>query len=192
MSDTALHTELVARIGAPLGVEEARAQWGRLLRAAQAGDTTLITRERWEWAALIPVSEVSGPLTGLAALPVSTARRKLGELVRQAAQPYDDGPLLLTRHRAPAAALVSARYLAARHPADRHPADRQAAGNEAREHRLVAEELLRDGRTILLSHLPGEEGPAFSAVARDRDGADVAAGNGDSVEQALRRLRPSG
>jgi len=162
------YTELVARLGPPLGVEEARAQWGRLVRAAQEGATTPITRERWEWAALIPLSEVSGPLTGLPALPLSTVRRKLGDLVRQAAQPYESGPVLLTRHRTPVAALVGARHLA----------DRP---------RLTPEDLLRDGHTILLTHLPG---PAYSAVARDPDGSPIATGQGDSVNEALRRLRP--
>ncbi|MEV0201063.1 type II toxin-antitoxin system prevent-host-death family antitoxin [Nonomuraea sp. NPDC050691] len=166
--------ELVARFGAPLGVEEARAHWGRLVRAAQDGDTTLLTRERWEWAALIPVSGVSGPLTGLAAVPLSTARRKLGDLVRQATLPYGDGPLLLTRHRTPVAALIAARHV---------------AGREVREHRLVPEDLLRDGHTILLSRLPEADRPAYAAVVRDPDGADVAAGDGGSIDEALRRLR---
>ncbi|NUW36350.1 type II toxin-antitoxin system prevent-host-death family antitoxin [Nonomuraea sp. SMC257] len=166
--------DLVARFGAPLGVEEARAHWGRLTRAAQDGATTLITRERWEWAALIPVTEVPGPLTGLAVLPLSTARRKLGDLVRQATLPYEDGPLLLTRHRTPVAALIAARSL---------------AGQEAREHRLVVEDLLRDGHTVVLSRLPVAAGSAYSAVVRDAGGADVAAGTGDSVDEALRRLQ---
>ncbi|MBN6053786.1 type II toxin-antitoxin system prevent-host-death family antitoxin, partial [Nonomuraea sp. RK-328] len=117
---------------------------------------------------------VSGPLTGLAALPLSTARRKLGDLVRQAALPYEDGPLLLTRHRTPVAALVAARYL---------------ADKAVREHRLVPEDLLRDGHTILLSRLPGAADSVFSAVVRDADGADVAAGAGDTIDEALRRLR---
>jgi antitoxin (DNA-binding transcriptional repressor) of toxin-antitoxin stability system len=171
MYDTpTVYTELVARLGPPLGVEEARVHWGRLVRAAQDGHTTLITRERWEWAALVPLSGVPGPLTGLPALPLSTVRRKLGDLVRQAAQPSDSGPMLLTRHRNPVAALVSAHHLADR-----------------REHRLAPEDLLRDGNTILLTQLPG---PAYSAVARDSDGNPIATGLGESVNEALRRLRP--
>ncbi|MDP9841817.1 hypothetical protein [Streptosporangium lutulentum] len=180
MSDTDFvppaYAELVARLGAPLGVEEARADWGRLVRAVQDGDTRLITRERWEWAALIPISKVSGPLTGLPALPLSTARRKLGDLVRQAVLPHEDSSLLLTRHRTPVAALVAVRHLA----------DRQD-----RERRLAPEELLREGHTISLSHLPGPSHPTYSAVARDLDGNEIAAGNGDSVDEALRRLRPA-
>ncbi|GAA3155431.1 hypothetical protein GCM10010486_22020 [Nonomuraea roseoviolacea subsp. carminata] len=165
--------DLVARFGPALGVEEARVHWGRLTRAAQDGATTLITRERWEWAALIPVTGVSGPLTGLAALPLSTARRKLGDLVRLATLPYEDGPLLLTRHRTPVAALVAARTL---------------AGQDARRHRLVLEDLLPDGHTVVLSRLQG----VFSAVVRDPDGAAVAEGSGESIDAALRRLRRAG
>ncbi|MFD1545337.1 type II toxin-antitoxin system prevent-host-death family antitoxin [Nonomuraea guangzhouensis] len=167
MSDTS-YTELVARLGTPLGVEEARAQWGRLVRAAQDGETTPITRERWEWAALIPISEVSGPLTGLPTLALSTVRRKLGDLVRQAAQPYDSGPVILTRHRTPVAALVGARHLV----------DRS---------RPAPEDLLRDGHTILLTHLTQS---VYSAVAHEPDGKPIASGQGNSVNEALRRLRP--
>ncbi|MEV1175237.1 hypothetical protein, partial [Nonomuraea sp. NPDC049784] len=93
------YDELVARHGAPLGVEDARARWGALVSGARSGATTLITRERWEWAALVPLSEVSGMLSGLPVLSLSTARGKLGDLVRQVAQPYDETPVLLTRHR---------------------------------------------------------------------------------------------
>ncbi|MFG1963269.1 hypothetical protein [Nonomuraea sp. NPDC049028] len=55
------------------------------------------------------------------------------------------------------------------------------------EHRLAPEDLLRDGHTILLTQLPG---PAYSAVARDSDGKPIATGQGESVNEALRRLRP--
>src|SRR5690606_11693612 len=81
------YRELVAQVGMPLGVEDARDQWGRLIQAAQDGEVTLITRERWEWAAITPVSALTGPFAGLPVLPLSTARRKLGDLVRQAGQP---------------------------------------------------------------------------------------------------------
>lgn len=161
------YRELVLQAGMPLGVEDARAQWGRLVRAAQSGDVTLITRERWEWAALVPVSAVAGPFAGLPVLPLSTARRKLGDLVRQAGQPHEDLPLLLTRHRTPVVALVAARVLA------------------ARRHGPTAEELLSAGHTIVLGHAPGPGGPVYRAVASDGDGNEVAAGSGASVREAL-------
>lgn len=161
------YRELVAQVGMPLGVEDARAQWGRLIQAAQNGDVTLITRERWEWAAITPVSAVTGPFAGLPVLPLSTARRKLGDLVRQAGQPYEDLPLLLTRHRTPVAALLAARVLA------------------AERHGPTPEELLSSGHTIVLGHASGPEGPVYSAVARDGDGNEVAVGSGGSVREAL-------
>lgn len=52
---------------------------------------------------------------------------------------------------------------------------------------VFAQDLLRDGNTILLTQLPG---PAYSAVARDSDGNPIATGLGESVNEALRRLRP--
>jgi prevent-host-death family protein len=162
--------ELEARYGPPVGVEDARAQWGTLVRAAKDGTTTLITRERWEWAALVPLSQVSGVLSGLPVLSLSTARAKLGDLVRQAAQPYDEGPVLLTRHRSPVAALISARRLLGRQAARRRPA---------------AEELLAEGRTITLA---GGPLGGITAIARDRDGEVVATGSGDTVAEALRSL----
>ncbi|WP_263654443.1 hypothetical protein [Nonomuraea aurantiaca] len=38
-----------------------------------------------------------------------------------------------------------------------------------------------------MTQLPG---PAYSAVARDSDGNPIATGLGESVNEALRRLRP--
>ncbi|PZG07345.1 hypothetical protein C1J01_40875 [Nonomuraea aridisoli] len=162
--------ELEARYGPPVGVEDARARWGSLVRAARDGTTTLITRERWEWAALVPLSQVSGVLSGLPVLSLSTARAKLGDLVRQAAQPYDEGPVLLTRHRSPVAALISARRLLGRPATRRRPA---------------AEELLAEGRTITLA---GGPLGGITAIARDRDGEVVATGSGDTAAEALRSL----
>lgn len=161
--------ELEARYGAPVGVEDARARWGSLVRAAGDGAVTLITRERWEWAALVPLSQVSGVLSGLPVLPLSTARAKLGDLVRQIAQPYDEGLVLLARHRRPVAALVAARRLLAR------PAAR----------RQVAEALLSEGHTITLA---GGPVGGVTAIARDRDGGVRATGAGDTVAEALRSL----
>ncbi|TDD34718.1 type II toxin-antitoxin system prevent-host-death family antitoxin [Nonomuraea terrae] len=162
--------ELQARYGPPVGVEDARAHWGTLVRAAKDGTTTLITRERWELAALVPLSRVSGVLSGLPVLSLSTARAKLGDLVRQAAQPYDEGPVLLTRHRSPVAALVSARRL---------------LGRPATRRRPPAETLLAEGHAIALA---GGPLGGVVAIARDRDGEVVATGLGETVAEALRSL----
>lgn len=165
------YEELEARFGAPVSVEDARGRWGSLVRAARSGTTTLITRERWERAALVPLSEVPGMLSGLPVVPLSTARSKLGDLVRQVAGPYDEGPVLLTRHRTPVAALVPAERLL----------DRPAPGQRA----PVAEELLRKGHTITLT--TGRQ-DRIVAIARDRDGKQTVAGEGDDIAGALRSL----
>ncbi|SEG97154.1 prevent-host-death family protein [Nonomuraea solani] len=170
-SERPSYDELEARFGPPLGVEEARARWGTLISAARSGTTTLITRERWEWAALVPMSAVPGMLSGLPVLSLSTARAKLGDIVRQAAQPYDEGPLLLTRHRTPVAALVAARRLLDRPAPQRRP---------------PLEELLTEGRTITLARGPQDD---IAAIARDRDGTVMAAGSGGDIAEALRSLR---
>ncbi|MEQ4721579.1 type II toxin-antitoxin system prevent-host-death family antitoxin [Nonomuraea sp. B19D2] len=164
------YDELEARYGAPLGVEDARARWGALVGDAMSGATTLITRERWEWAALVPLSEVSGMLSGLPVVSLSTARGKLGELVRQVAQPYDETPVLLTRHRTPVAALIAARRLLDR-PGPRRPADPDA--------------LLQAGHTITLALDSWER---VIATARDQDGNEIAVGSSGSAAGALRSL----
>ncbi|MCF6473192.1 hypothetical protein FAF44_33115 [Nonomuraea sp. MG754425] len=64
----------------PVSIEDARARWGSLVTAGANGRTVVITRERWEWAGLVPLSKVGGVRTGLPLVPVSIARRKLGEL----------------------------------------------------------------------------------------------------------------
>ncbi|NUO99942.1 MAG: type II toxin-antitoxin system Phd/YefM family antitoxin [Nonomuraea sp.] len=165
------YSELESRLGTPIGVEDARAQWGALVGAAEQGQVTLVTRERWEWAALVPLSKVPGLLSGLPVVSLSTARAKLGDLVRQVAQPYDDSPVLLARHRNPVAALVAATRLIER-------------GGPPRTN--PAEALLLDGCTVTLSRHPA--GSGFVAVARDAEGAEVAVGTGDTVETALRTL----
>ncbi|GAA2829144.1 hypothetical protein GCM10020220_017550 [Nonomuraea rubra] len=168
-TDPAAYEALRDRFGTPLGVEEARAQWGSIVRAARSGITTLITRERYEWAALIPLSEVYGLTTGLPVVSLSTARGRLGDLVRQTAGPYDEGPVLLTRHRTPVAALIAAPRLLDR-PARRGP---------------DADLLLARGHTITLARGPLD---GITAIARDRDGHEVAAGSGRDAATALRSL----
>lgn len=165
------YDELVARLGVPVAVEEARARWGSLIDAAGNGHTTLITRERWEWAALVPLSKVGGVWGGLPLVPLSTARSKLGDLVRQAADPYDDEPVLLARHRTPVAALIAARLLLARPASTRRP---------------DADALLAGGHVITLSRDP--VGGLVVAIARDQGGEEIAAGSGRGAAEALRSL----
>ncbi|MEU8356712.1 hypothetical protein AB0C27_11940 [Nonomuraea sp. NPDC048882] len=167
-SDRPPYEDLEARFGAPVGVEEARGRWGSLVDAATNGSTVLITRERWEWAALVPLSNLSGVLSGLPVLSLSAARSKLGELVRQAVGPHDE-PVLLTRHRTPVVALIAARRLLGK-PGSRPP---------------VAERLLAEDATITLAR---DVRDGITAIARDRDGNVIAAGSGDGIAQALRSL----
>ncbi|MGW2149422.1 type II toxin-antitoxin system prevent-host-death family antitoxin [Nonomuraea bangladeshensis] len=165
------YEELVARLGTPVAVEDARARWGSLVDAAKNGQVTLITRERWEWAALVPLSRVAGVLSGLPVVPLSTARSKLGDLVRQVADPYDDEPVLLVRRRTPVAALVAARLLLEPPAAPRGP---------------DADALLAGGHTVTLTLDP--VGGLIVAIARDADGTQVAAASGRDAAQALRSL----
>ncbi|MER5424378.1 hypothetical protein [Streptosporangium roseum] len=181
------YAALVARHGPGLGVEQARTRWAELVRGAETGTTALITRERWEWIALVPLAEAAEPLADLPSWPVSEARGKLGTLVRQITGRQHPA-VLLTRHRAPVAALIDARRLIDR-PA---PVDRRAV-----------EDLLRQGCEITLSYDPGEDGwmtpdgdivdaprdPLYEAIARDRHGVEVATGHGESVAEALLCLR---
>ncbi|MEU9831706.1 hypothetical protein AB0D67_09200 [Streptosporangium sp. NPDC048047] len=188
VSTPSAYTALVNRYGAPLGVEEARTHWGALVRAAREGRTTLITREHWEWAALVPMSEVTGPMMGLPTWPATSARAKLGDLVRQAGRPSGSA-ILLTRHRTPIAALCPADSLAPR-PV---PPDL-----------LDAEALLRDGAQIVLRFGPERTGrldddgaaaagpvePVYHASVRGPAGIEVAAGSGAGINEALQSLRP--
>ncbi|GAA3577190.1 hypothetical protein GCM10022419_068010 [Nonomuraea rosea] len=164
------YDELVALLGVPFSVEDARARWASLVEEARNGRTVMITRERWQWAGLVPVSKVGGVWSGLPLVPVSTARSKLGDLVRQVADPYGE-PVLLGRHRSPVAGLVSAHVLLGRAAPSEHPA---------------ADALLVGGHTIALSHDPVEG--LVLAVARDQNGAEVSAGAGRNSREALRAL----
>lgn len=181
---------LVARLGRAVPVEEARSQrWADLVRAAEAGVVTLITRERWEWAALVPLAEVAEPVAGLPMWSLSQARTKLGHLVRAATAGDGTAQVLIRGHRRlPVAALISAEVLADR-PA---PADR-----------LDAERLLRDGARLEIAYRPGRDGtmseaggvldepiPAlFTVIAYGPDGAELATGQAEkSYGEALLRL----
>lgn len=164
------YDELVTLLGVPFSVEDARARWRSLVEEARNGDTVVITRERWQWAALVPLSKVGGMWSGLPLVPMSTARSKLGDLVRQVADPYGE-PVLLGRHRTPVAGLVAAHVLLDRAAPSDHP---------------VADALLVGGHNIVLSH-DSVEGRVV-AVARDENGAEVSAGAGRNSREALRAL----
>ncbi|MEV4801547.1 hypothetical protein AB0K18_16180 [Nonomuraea sp. NPDC049421] len=165
------YDEMVSMLGVPFAVEDARARWGRLVEEAKGGRTIMITRERWEWAALVPLFRVGGVLTGLPLVPLSTARSKLGDLVRQVADPYGE-PVLLGRHRKPVAGLVGAHVL---------------LGKDAQQDRTAtADALLVGGHTITLAHNPAEG--LVLAVARDREGKEVSAGAGRNAREALHAL----
>ncbi|MGP3958030.1 hypothetical protein ACTWPT_18655 [Nonomuraea sp. 3N208] len=164
------YDELVELRGVPFSVEDARARWGSLVEGARNGRTAMITREHWEWAGLVPLSKVGGVWTGLPLVPVSIARSKLGELVRQVADPHGE-PVLLGRHRTPVAGLVAAHVLLDRAAPSDHPA---------------ADALLIGGHTITLSHDPAEG--LVLAVAHDQNGAEASAGAGRNAREALRAL----
>jgi prevent-host-death family protein len=176
--------DAVLRWGTPVGVEEARKDWARLIDSAQAKVPTLITYERsgWMWAVLVPLTELSEPPALLPSHQVSEARPKIAELVQAA---HAGTPQVLRRHNTAVAALMSA----------------------APDERLNAEELLRAGATLTLDYEPGDPGDvredddagrpqrpeAFRVVAVDPSGAQVGAGFGASVAHALGRLhRPRG
>ena len=171
--------DAVLRWGTPVGVEDARKDWARLIDSAQAGVPTLITYERsgWRWAVLVPLTELDEPQAVLPSHQVSEARPKIAELLQAA---HAGMPQLLRRHNTAVAALMS------------------AAPNE----RLNVEELLRARATLTLEHDPGDPGDVsgngnvgrppqpetFRAIAVDPSGAHIGAGTGASVVHALARL----
>lgn len=182
------YRDLAARYGPPLGVEEARGRFGELVTAAENGTVTLITRERWEMAAMVPLSQLTGAPDKLANWSLTDAKKQLGPLVRKVcALVY--GQVVLTRHRKPVAAVVDAALLEDR----------------PRFARLTdADELLRDGHTLTVVWADGggqtdgdgevivEPGPeGFTASVTDHTGRQVAAGFGDSVITAVAGLARS-
>lgn len=171
--------DAVLRWGTPVGVEDARKDWARLIDAAQAGVPTLITYERsgWMWAVLVPLTELDEPQAVLPSYQVSEARPKIAELLQAALAGM---PQLLRRHNTAVAALMSA----------------------APDERLNVEELLRAGATLTLEYDPGNLGDliddgnvgrppqpeTFRAIAVDPSGAHIGTGTGASVAHALARL----
>jgi prevent-host-death family protein len=151
--------------------------------AAEAGTITLITRDGYEWAALVPLSEVAEPVAALPVWSLSEARNKLGHVVREshaAAQ-------VITRHRRPIAAVLDATVLV----------DRPAPAA-----RIAAEALLQAGRRIELRFDEGNPGRMgydgdvveepeeqyYLATALDHDERVVAVGTGPTLGEALLRL----
>ncbi|MEV0217713.1 type II toxin-antitoxin system Phd/YefM family antitoxin [Micromonospora sp. ALFpr18c] len=176
--------DLVDRLGPPVPVEEARTQrWTELVAAAEAGTITLITRDGYEWAALVPLSEVAEPVAALPVWSLSEARNKLGQVVRESHARAQ----VITRHRRPIAAVLDATVLV----------DRPAPAA-----RIAAEALLQAGRRIVLQFDEGNPGrmghdgdvveepeeQCYLATALDHDERTVAVGIGPSMGEALLRL----
>ncbi|MFI5837742.1 hypothetical protein ACIA5A_29100 [Micromonospora sp. NPDC051300] len=180
---------LVERHGPAVEVEDARRRWSELVTAAEAGIVTLITRDRYQWAALVPMSEVAEFLSpDVPTWPVSDARGKLGHLVGEI-HSLGVRVQVFTRRGRPVAAMVDAGVLVDRpDPADRLP----------------AEALLRDGHRIELVFEPGRPGQVgrdgdvveepedwfYAANAYDNRDSVVAVGVGDTLGEALLRLAP--
>jgi antitoxin (DNA-binding transcriptional repressor) of toxin-antitoxin stability system len=177
---------LVAAHGAPVDVESARIRWAALVTAAAAGSTVLITRDGYQWAALVPISEVAEISPQLPTWPVSEARAKLGRIVGEI-HALDNRVHVLTKHREPIAALVLPTDLLERPPA--------AA-------RIAAEQLLRDGHRVELAFKAGGAATArrngeadqsgfYAATAYGNTGAVIATGSGPTLGEALLRLTAS-
>jgi antitoxin (DNA-binding transcriptional repressor) of toxin-antitoxin stability system len=175
----------IRRWGQPVGVEEARTRWADLVRLAESGTPTLITHERsgWAWAVLVPLAELYEQPWGLPTHPVSEARPKLANLVRDA---QAGTPQLLRRHYSVVAAVMTADRVISVPPG----------------HRLDVDKLLYDGATITLTYDPGVTGscgpdgdvieepqPDFvQATAIDPSGREIGTGTGDTAAKALAML----
>jgi prevent-host-death family protein len=182
-----MYEHLVTRWGPAVGVESARGRWSAIVQAATAGTVGLITRERWEWAAVVPLSEIATPLVpDVRSWTLTEARSQLGALVREVHT--EDAVILLTRHRRPIAALIGARRL---------------AGRPDMADRLLAQDLLQQGLHIVLGYHPGEPccndpdnpdpgvDPAYLATALTDDGTQVATGAGPTLTEALSCMIPA-
>ncbi|MEV6527762.1 hypothetical protein AB0M43_38160 [Longispora sp. NPDC051575] len=185
------YRELIERHGDGVGVEAARAQFAALVATAEAGEIVLLHRDRWEWAALAPLSEVTEPLAGLPMHAVSAARARLGDLVHAATGWGEAQPQILTRRGRPVAALIAARLLA----------DRPALDD-----RLDVEELLRAGHQLTATYWPEvigvmgeydvvtEPEPAAYVVTvtahDDPDGRPIAESRAATLAEAMLSLAP--
>ncbi|MFJ3221318.1 type II toxin-antitoxin system prevent-host-death family antitoxin [Kitasatospora sp. NPDC086801] len=199
------YADLAAELGEPLGVEKARPRWGALVAAAEQGTPTLLTLDtgpeagHLRWAALVPLDKVPIPQDErdrCPLWPLSDARDRLGDLVAAAGDWQKGYPQILTRHRRPVAAVISASFLVAR-PLGADP----QGGHPPVAERVDLDQLLQDGGTVTLSFDPGVEGFTFEdgsfnepeparyiATAADPDGTHVGTGEGDTVAEAMLRL----
>lgn len=186
------YRELVEQWGMPVGVEDARTRWGKLVAAAEDGTVTLIAMDTTAslgyptWAALAPLNKVADP-GRCPVWPLSSARSKLADVVLAATHFPDGAPQVLTRHRRPVVALVAALTLV----------DLPPDGE-----RIEIDAFLREGGTITLEFDPGQDGATdeegdvlqepiperYVARAKEADGGEIGQGEGDSVAEALLRL----
>ncbi|MEU4090179.1 hypothetical protein [Streptomyces aureus] len=183
------YQSLVQQWGPPLGIEEARKRWSELVTAAGKGTITLIARtvpgQGQQWTALVPLSAVADPVGDCPVWPLLAARKRLGQLVDDAAWWPMGRTQLLSRRHTLVAALVPAAPLA----------DRDGE-------RIDIEELLRDGGTVTLGFYAGAhaiidsegevieppEDEGFIVTATTHDGTDLGVGNGPTIAEALIRL----
>lgn len=174
---------LVDKYGEPATVERARHLFGDLLATASAGTVTLLMRDGWDLAAMVPYD--GGPdWAGASWVSATEAKADLGRRVRMAAGGERQ---VLTRYNSPVAGLVPADMLLDR-PVQEHP---------------DPEWLMQNGFHVVLSFFPGEPGSAtedgevlhppideqFIASVHDMDHVEVAVGAGDSWQEALANLK---
>jgi hypothetical protein len=181
---------LAERFGAPASIEDARLAWSHVVREAEQGAViTLIAPGgpgRGDWAAVVPLSHVPDPRR-CPVWPVSEARPRLGDVVQAATDYRDPVPQVLARHRQPVAAVIAAAIL------DEMPDDAE---------RIDVQAFLEDGGKVTLEYWPGQDGHVteggdvdppepggFVAAAVDWQGAEVGHGGGDTLAEALLRVR---
>jgi hypothetical protein len=185
------YRDLAEQYGAPASIEDARLTWSHVVKGAETGTViTLIAPGgpgRGGWAAVVPVSEVADP-GRCPVWPVSDARPKLGDVVNAATDYLEPIPQILARHRQQVAAVIAARALEDR-PADAERIDIQA--------------LLEQGGRVTLEYDPGQSGycdeqgdvidppvaGGFAATALDWQDAVIGYGSGDTIAEALLRVR---
>ncbi|WGD45146.1 DnaB-like helicase C-terminal domain-containing protein [Streptomyces cathayae] len=92
--------------GRTVGVHKARGEWSELVAEAKEGSAVVLTHEDEAAAVLAPLAwleAAAGQRPAVVETPVSAARTKLGELVRDAAQGV---PQVLTRYGHPVAVML--------------------------------------------------------------------------------------